>query len=73
MRAEPFFVQALRMMCRPPACLLSAAAAAYHAGLPDATRSRVLQEWRAGSLCVIAATVAFGMGVDKAGVYMLLS
>lgn len=61
------------MMCRPPACLLSAAAAAYHAGLPDATRSRVLQEWRAGSLCVIAATVAFGMGVDKAGVYMLLS
>ena len=41
--------------------------AAYHAGLPDATRSRVLQQWQAGSLSVIAATVAFGMGVDKAG------
>ncbi|PRW59746.1 ATP-dependent DNA helicase Q-like 3 isoform X1 [Chlorella sorokiniana] len=44
------------------------ACAAYHAGLPDATRSRVLQEWQAGSLSVIAATVAFGMGVDKADV-----
>ncbi len=46
---------------------LPTCAAAYHAGLPDSTRSHVLQDWQAGSLSVIAATVAFGMGVDKAG------
>ena len=27
----------------------------------------MLQDWQAGRLTVIAATVAFGMGVDKAG------
>lgn len=43
------------------------ACAAYHAGLPDATRARVLEEWRARRLDVVAATVAFGMGVDRAG------
>lgn len=42
-------------------------AAAYHAGLPDAVRSRVLEDWRARRLDVVAATVAFGMGVDRPG------
>jgi superfamily II DNA/RNA helicase len=36
-------------------------AEAYHAGLPAATRSRVLQDWQARRLQVVAATVAFGM------------
>lgn len=43
------------------------AAAAYHAGLPDATRARVLDDWQARRLAVVAATVAFGMGIDRAG------
>lgn len=41
------------------------AAAAYHAALPAATRGEVLQQWRAGQLQVVCASVAFGMGVDK--------
>ncbi|EFN54249.1 hypothetical protein CHLNCDRAFT_16802, partial [Chlorella variabilis] len=48
------------------------AAAAYHAGLPGATRSRVLQDWQAGRLAVVAATVAFGMGIDRADVRYVL-
>lgn len=43
------------------------ACAAYHAGLPDAARSRVLVEWQARRLSVVAATVAFGMGIDRSG------
>jgi ATP-dependent DNA helicase RecQ len=41
------------------------AAAAYHAALPASTRADVLQQWRAGQLQVVVASVAFGMGVDK--------
>ena len=43
-------------------------AAAYHAGLSAETRARVQQEFLAGKLEIIVATVAFGMGVDKANV-----
>ncbi len=37
----------------------------YHAGLGDAERTRVQDDFLAGRLDVIAATNAFGMGVDK--------
>jgi ATP-dependent DNA helicase RecQ len=37
----------------------------YHAGLGDAERVRVQDDFLAGRLEVIAATNAFGMGVDK--------
>ncbi len=37
----------------------------YHAGLADAERTRVQDEFFAGRLDAIAATNAFGMGVDK--------
>jgi DNA topoisomerase III len=40
-------------------------AAAYHAGMPGATRDRVQTAFLSGSLQVIVATIAFGMGVDK--------
>ena len=40
---------------------------AWPPGLPDAQRARVLEDWRAARLDVVAATVAFGMGVDRAG------
>ena len=40
-------------------------AAAYHAGLPAAERSRVQDAFFAGELDVVVATSAFGMGIDK--------
>jgi ATP-dependent DNA helicase RecQ len=42
--------------------------AAYHAGLEASTRDRVQRAFLSGKLDVIVATVAFGMGVDKADV-----
>ncbi|NTX09948.1 DNA topoisomerase 3 [Myxococcus sp. CA056] len=42
--------------------------AAYHAGLPPENRDRVQAEFLRGSLEVIVATTAFGMGIDKADV-----
>jgi len=43
-------------------------AAAYHAGLPPDNRSRVQTQFISGNLEVVVATIAFGMGVDKANV-----
>jgi DNA topoisomerase-3 len=40
----------------------------YHAGLPAAARDRVQADFLAGKLEVIVATIAFGMGIDKADV-----
>jgi ATP-dependent DNA helicase RecQ len=40
----------------------------YHAGLSDEERTRVQEDFLAGRLDVIAATNAFGMGVDKADI-----
>lgn len=44
------------------------AAAPYHAGLPDAERSRVQEAFLRDDLRVVVATVAFGMGIDKPNV-----
>jgi len=43
-------------------------AAAYHAGKTTAQRDRVQAEFLAGRLQVIVATIAFGMGIDKADI-----
>ncbi|MCC7499918.1 MAG: DNA topoisomerase 3 [Bryobacterales bacterium] len=40
-------------------------AAAYHAGLDGEHRQRVQQEFLAGRVEVMVATIAFGMGIDK--------
>ncbi|KAJ7221482.1 P-loop containing nucleoside triphosphate hydrolase protein [Mycena pura] len=44
------------------------AAAAYHGGMPTAKRNLVQSKWMRGQYRVIVATIAFGMGVDKADV-----
>ncbi len=46
--------------------------AAYHAGLAKARRQAVQDEFMAGGLDVIAATTAFGMGIDKSDVRFVL-
>jgi RecQ family ATP-dependent DNA helicase len=43
-------------------------AAAYHAGMAAEDRSRVQTQFLAGKIEVVVATIAFGMGVDKADV-----
>ncbi len=43
-------------------------ARAYHAGLPDEVRAEVQEGFMAGSVDVIVATIAFGMGIDKANI-----
>lgn len=42
--------------------------AAYHAGLTPDVRERVQRQFQAGKLEVVVATIAFGMGIDKADV-----
>ena len=48
------------------------AAAHYHAGLPPDTKKRTQQRFKEGELRVIAATNAFGMGIDKKDVRLVL-
>ena len=43
-------------------------AAAYHAGMDAGSRERVQTAFLAGELDAVVATIAFGMGVDKANV-----
>ena len=47
-------------------------AEAYHAGMPHAERAAVQTRWQAGTTRVIAATSAFGMGIDKPDVRFVL-
>ena len=47
-------------------------AAAYHAGLDGETRERVQRAFLAGQLEVVVATIAFGMGIDKADIRTII-
>jgi ATP-dependent DNA helicase RecQ len=44
------------------------AARAYHAGLPDDCRAEAQRAFMAGDTRIMVATIAFGMGIDKAGI-----
>ncbi len=48
--------------------MLGGKAAAYHAGLEAGVRERVQRHFQSGKLEVVVATIAFGMGIDKADV-----
>jgi len=43
-------------------------ARAYHAGLPDEVRSEAQDLFMSGQCDIIVATIAFGMGIDKADI-----
>ncbi|MDA0709471.1 MAG: RecQ family ATP-dependent DNA helicase [bacterium] len=43
-------------------------AKAYHAGLKDDVRAEVQESFMSGHLAVVVATIAFGMGIDKADI-----
>ena len=43
-------------------------AEAYHAGMDDVLRADVQDRWMASDAGIVVATIAFGMGIDKANV-----
>jgi len=47
-------------------------AQAYHAGLPAEERTRLSADFRAEKLHVVCATVAFGMGIDRSDVRLVV-
>jgi ATP-dependent DNA helicase RecQ len=52
----------------PPSRREGAAARAYHAGMKNEERTAVQDAFMAGNTNVVVATIAFGMGIDKADI-----
>ncbi|KAF8122865.1 ATP-dependent DNA helicase [Boletus edulis] len=44
----------------------------YHANVPDAQKEGLHRQWREGSVQVVCATIAFGLGIDKGNVRFVL-
>ena len=53
-------------------CQNNVNAAAYHAGFDNDKRQHIQQEFMAGRIQVIVATIAFGMGIDKADIRFVI-
>lgn len=49
-------------------CANNINAAAYHAGFDNDKRQRIQEEFMAGKIQVVVATIAFGMGIDKSNI-----
>lgn len=47
-------------------------ACAYHAGLDATTRQQIQHEFMSGQIDVVVATIAFGMGIDKADIRFVI-
>lgn len=44
----------------------------FHAGMTAADREHVQREWQRGDFRIVVATIAFGMGIDKANVRFVI-
>ncbi|KAH8814138.1 hypothetical protein F5882DRAFT_447144 [Hyaloscypha sp. PMI_1271] len=44
----------------------------YHADMPVPEKARVQKDWQSGKIQVVVATIAFGMGIDKADVRFVI-
>lgn len=47
-------------------------AAAFHAGLPTEQKTKTQDDFMAGTIRIVVATIAFGMGIDKADIRNVL-
>ncbi len=47
-------------------------AEAYHAGFKDEVRQKIQQDFMQGTIPIVVATIAFGMGIDKADIRFVI-
>jgi superfamily II DNA helicase RecQ len=47
-------------------------AQAYHAGLSDVARTKILNDWSSNLTAIVVATIAFGMGINKSDVRFVI-